>query len=164
MTEVRDGIQSPLLRRFHDYWAEKRGSRRFPSRADIDPIEFSFALGHVSLIDVLYEPLRFRYRLVASHITDHLGYEMTGRFVSEVPEPRMRTYTVIRYTNAVMAGAAVHEAGDVLADGRYWRHETLFLPLSADDVIINMLAVCRVTDRPRVLPEREWQPLTSRGL
>ena len=40
------------LLRLYTYWADKRNSREFPSRREIDPIEFKFALSRVSLIDV----------------------------------------------------------------------------------------------------------------
>jgi len=39
----------------------EEGERRFPARADIDPLDFGYVLGHVMLLDVLRDPLRFRY-------------------------------------------------------------------------------------------------------
>jgi hypothetical protein len=135
MAEIRDSTRHPVIRRFYDYWDEKRGDRPFPSRADIDPLDFKFALGRVSLIDVTHDPLRFRYRIVASYLTEHLGYEMTGKFADEIPEPATRDYTIGRYTDAVMAHAPVHELGDVVIDGRHWAQEVLLLPLARDGVV-----------------------------
>ena len=149
MPEIRDTIRHPLLRQFYDYWDSRRGERRFPARSALDPMDFKFALGRASLVDVMRDPLRFRYRLVASYLTDHLGFEMTGKLADEIPAPGMRAYTVASYTRAVEANAPLHQAEDVMLDGQRWRHEALFLPLSTDGDTIDMLAVCRVTDPPK---------------
>src|SRR5215467_5972175 len=68
MATLRDGIQSEMLRRLHDYWDAKRGDRLFPARRDLDPLEFGFALGHVVLVEVTRPPLRFRFRLVGTEV------------------------------------------------------------------------------------------------
>jgi hypothetical protein len=54
------------LRRLLAYWQERRGARRFPARGDVDPVEFRYALGHVSMVDVVGDPPRFRFRLVST--------------------------------------------------------------------------------------------------
>ena len=46
------------------YWRQKKGDRRAPTRADIDPAEIKRLLPYVGLVDVERSPLRFRYRLV----------------------------------------------------------------------------------------------------
>ena len=45
-------IQHPILKRMVAFWDEKRGGREWPLRAHFDPLEFWFAVGYVSLIDV----------------------------------------------------------------------------------------------------------------
>ena len=144
-------IEHPILQRMYRYWDAKRGGRRYPSRADIDPMDFKFALGRVSLVDVLRDPLRFRYRIVATQLTEHLGYEMTGKLADEIPEPDVRDYTILGYTRAVAAESAVHDAGEIVVDRRRWTMESLFLPLSTDGSTIDMLLVCRITERPKKL-------------
>ena len=141
-----------VARRLYRYWSARRAGKSFPSRDDIDPLDFTFALGHVSLVEVFYSPLRFHYRLVSTALTEHLGYEMTGKPLDDIPEPEMRAFTRDFYTKAVDLAAPLYEAGAVVKDGRRWRHETLVLPLSADASTINMLLIYRRTDRPIVLP------------
>ncbi len=34
------------------YWLEKRGDRLFPAKAEIDPVEFPYILGYVTLVEV----------------------------------------------------------------------------------------------------------------
>lgn len=136
------------LKRLYRYWAERRGGRAFPARGDIDPVEFSYALGRVSLIEVLESPRRYYYRLVSTQLTDHLGYEMTGKFVDEIPEPEMRSFAERQYLRAVERRAPLYQSDEVVLDGRRWRHETLELPLSADGRNVNMLMIYRATSEP----------------
>jgi hypothetical protein len=65
-SDVRDlpsQIEDRRLAQLYDYWLSRKGSRRFPSRGDIDPLDFRYVLGHVMLVDVLRDPVRFRVRL-----------------------------------------------------------------------------------------------------
>ena len=52
MADFRERIQHPDLRTLYDYWNERRRERRWPARADINPVDLKFALGNLSLIDV----------------------------------------------------------------------------------------------------------------
>ena len=47
--EARD----PRLLRLHEYWREKCAGRQFPDRADLDPVDFPYILGYVTLVDVI---------------------------------------------------------------------------------------------------------------
>lgn len=141
-----------VLTRLYDYWLQRRGAKQFPSRNDIDPVDFRFALGRVSLIDVLDRPRRFRYRLVGTMVTEHLGYEMTGKFLDELPDSEVRAYLEQLYAQAVEDRAPLYEGDRVVLDGRLWKHETLVLPLSTDDRSVDMLMIYRATERPQPLP------------
>jgi hypothetical protein len=146
--QLEGATTDAVLKRLYDYWCERRRGKRYPSRRDIDPAEFSFALGRVSLIDVFDAPCRFRYRLVATTLTENLGYEMTGKFLDQIPQSETRAYTEAFYTKALAAQAPFHARDEVVLDGRRWKHEALVLPLSADGVTIDMLMIYRATDRP----------------
>jgi len=53
-------IREPKLGRLYEYWTKRKGSQRLPARRDIDPLDFSYILGSIMLLDVLDDPLRFR--------------------------------------------------------------------------------------------------------
>jgi hypothetical protein len=76
-------IKSPTLQQALAYWNEKRGHRPMPARADIDPMEMIPILPHVILLDVLRDPLDFRYRLIGTLVEDHMSAPYTGRRFSE---------------------------------------------------------------------------------
>src|SRR3546814_7311855 len=90
-------------------------------------------MGLVTLVDVERDPLRFRFRLVASPVTRHLGYELTGRYLDEVPERDMRSYLDSAYRRLATERVCLHESGERILDRRIWRHESLLLPCCAAD-------------------------------
>jgi hypothetical protein len=69
----------PVLEELHAYWLSRCRGRAFPARADIDPIDIPSLLEHLLLVDVLRDPLDFRYRLVGGHIVTHAGSIAPGR-------------------------------------------------------------------------------------
>ncbi len=154
LTEIQgpEGLElesgNKTLKRLYGYWAARRGAKRYPSRDDIDPIDFGYALGHVSLIEAMQNPPRFRYRLVSGSLTARLGYEMTGKFLDEVPESEMRAYTARIYAMALAKGVPLHLRDQVTLDGRRWNYEALILPLSSDGYTVDILMIYRLADRP----------------
>ena len=81
-------IRSPILRQGLAYWNVKRRERLMPARADIDPMEIIPILPNVVLLDVLRDPLDFRYRLIGTVIEEHMSEPYTGRRFSELSHQR----------------------------------------------------------------------------
>ena len=77
-------IQDRRLRRLYEYWVEKRGDRRAPARADINPTEIPDLLGYVNIFEVQDKPRDFKVRLNGSEVTRMLGQEITGKWWSDV--------------------------------------------------------------------------------
>jgi hypothetical protein len=61
-----------------DYWLAKRGPRRCPDKADIDPTEIGSLLPHIVLLDAAPPGGEFRYRLAGSRVTQMNGRELRG--------------------------------------------------------------------------------------
>jgi len=135
-------IEQPSLRQLYAYWDEKRRGRRFPARADIDPLELGFVLGNLSLIDVLQDPLRFRFRLQGTMAVSRLGYDLTGKFVDEIPDPEYRRVTLDTYRKVVEQARPMRAVREQMYDLKTHRYEIVWLPLSDDDETINMLIAC----------------------
>jgi hypothetical protein len=68
-----------VLATLHGYWLSCCRGRPFPPRADIDPIDIPALLEYLVLIDVLNDPLDFRYRLVGGHIAAQTGRSLQGQ-------------------------------------------------------------------------------------
>jgi hypothetical protein len=134
-------IRDPRLRRFYDYWLGKCGGRRFPARRDIDPLDFPYLLGNLMLMDVLRDPRRFRVRLHGTNVVARMNYDMTGKFLDEVPRPEYRAYVLERCLGLVASGAPLVLMNDLIVDGWVSRYEALWLPLSDDGIEVDLL-VC----------------------
>jgi hypothetical protein len=133
-------IKHAKLCRLYEYWRSKRGERRLPARADVDPVEFSFALGHIMLIDVLREPLTFRVRLHGTEMIRRVGYEMTGKNLYDLPvESKYRDYVLARCEGLVARPEPLIVTNDRTLQNRLREYEALWLPFSDDGTSVNML-------------------------
>jgi hypothetical protein len=135
-------IERPILRRLYELWKGRCGARLFPARGDFYPHDFAFALGNLSLVDVLREPLRFRVRLQGSNSAARLGWDITGRFFDDIPDPEYRALTSETYERIVEDQRPRREVRAIVLDNRPHRYEIVWLPLAADGATIDMIMAC----------------------
>ena len=84
-TRTLDQINSSSLRRLSQYWHSKTApGQPLPYRKDIDAVDLRDLLPIISISDVEYEPLRFRYRLVGTRVVEYNHQEFTGKYLGEV--------------------------------------------------------------------------------
>lgn len=135
----------PEVRGLYLYWAEKRGGKRLPARADIDPIEMREWLGRLLLYEVVAGDdgaADFRYRLVGSRLVHVFGADLTGKRVSEgsyMSDPAI----TLNNLRAVLANGRPRYRTDRLPglSNRATTLERLFLPLASDGETPDMLLV-----------------------
>jgi hypothetical protein len=132
-------IAEPRLQKLYAYWSSVRGARRLPARRDIDPLEFAYVLGHVMLVDVLRDPLRFRVRLHGSEMAIRTSRDLTGKLLDDLPGGDFRDYVVERCRGLVESAQPLRIEQDRALDGRQYRYEALWLPLSDDGATVSML-------------------------
>ena len=85
----RPALITPVLKRGMDYWQSKCSGDRLPARQDIDPGEIKDLLPHIILSDVLPsmrhdEPCDYRFRLMGTHVEEHMSSRRSGLRLSEV--------------------------------------------------------------------------------
>lgn len=130
------------LEKLYAYWCAKKGERRAPARADIDPLEIARLLPHVTLVDVERAPLRFRYRLVGTEIVRNVGDDFTGRYLDSFLRLSHRDAMAAEFTRVVESALpSISDWEYTRGDGRHVRYERLVLPLMADGVTVDMLFV-----------------------
>ncbi len=133
---------SEALRPLYLYWLAVRGEKLIPSRADIDPVTIPRELlPNIVLMDIILSPLRFRYRLMGTAITEMLGVDWTGRYVDELPGGGVHE----QCAETLKAG----KPGVYFSDQRRYdpnlmqhkslRYERLLLPLSDGGQSVTML-------------------------
>lgn len=147
VTDLAAEIVEPRLQKLYAYWSRVRGTRRLPARRDIDPLEFAYVLGHVILIDVLRDPLRFRMRLHGSELAVRANYDLTGKLLDDMPGADFRNYVIDRCRGLVETAEPLRIEQDRALDGRLHRYEALWLPLSDDGTTVSML-MCGMIYRP----------------
>ena len=134
------GIRTPILQRLHDDWENRRRGRAFPARSDFDVLDLKYIIGQLALVDVGYDPMRFRFRLHGTGISQRVGYEMTGKDVDELPPPVVRSLVRRHFIAVVEQRVPLVEVRErPIMDDRVLASETLVLPLSRDGVTIDTL-------------------------
>jgi len=141
LVEFRKRLGGKDQRRLLDYWHAKRGSRRMPARADIDPAELVPLLPNLMLIDAAGDPLRFRFRLVGTRVARASGEDRTGHFLDEYPFFRAYPSVLEQYRQVVT------EIEPLLATeiffnrehGTAYDVERLLLPLGQGEARADML-------------------------
>jgi hypothetical protein len=129
------------------YWRGKAAGRTMPSRADIDPTEIPALLPDVMLIE-RGEGGRYRYRLIGTENQRAHGINATGRYLDEVlPGPEYRAHVLGLYDECMENRRALYSECLFFAAARRdpERHtKVLFLPLSPDEIAVNMILVVQV--------------------
>ena len=80
-----DDLPVRKMRDLYQYWLNIRGDKLMPSRADFNPADIVAILPHITIVNVERNPLRFKLVLVGSESVKAIGYEVTGKYLSEIP-------------------------------------------------------------------------------
>jgi hypothetical protein len=124
-------IEAPYMQAALDRWRAAARGGTLPSERAADPLGLAEAAGYAALIDVLRNPLDFRFRYFGADMAAVLNADYTGRRVSEL-EPR-------RYIGLLMEGyvsaangrdPVLHHLRMRLDARRQWSYSRLLLPLS----------------------------------
>lgn len=145
-------VQRPRLRRLLAYWQARRGDRVMPGRQDIDPLDLSWLLGNISLVDVVHgaDRPRYRFRLVGTRAVQRFGYDPTGRWLDDLPEPAYRQHVAKAYAEVLQHRLPLVERLDMLIDNRTHDYEILRLPLSSDGETIDMILLAADFFNPEI--------------
>ncbi|MEK9968735.1 MAG: PAS domain-containing protein [Ferrovibrio sp.] len=159
ITPVAESDLDERLSGLIGYWAGKRQGRRFPARADFDPLELKTLLGHLLMVDVVRGPddsLRFRYRLFGSEFVFYHGADLTGRWLDEIANAGFRNELLALYRGLVTDGEMRTLSYDYLVGDRRHRFQAVLLPLSNDGKTVNIVLGCGV---PVGTPDYEIPPV-----
>lgn len=142
-SDVSPTMSHPDTKAIYDYWNRKRGARRMPCRADIDPAEISaHLLPFLSLIEVVADDRRYVYRLMGTAEVQVRGFDPTGKSVYEGFLAPDVADAISRYNKVVATRAPHLDPVPFKVDGaHYLTNETIFLPLSDDGSSVNKILV-----------------------
>ena len=158
------GIRDTRLQQLYADWEARRHGREFPARTDFTPHDFAYVLGNLSLLDVAYDPLRFRYRVHATKLAQRIGLELTGKWVHEIPNSGHAEGARAHFTEVVNRRTPIiyRREQEFVTDNLPHNCEILALPLARDGSTIDMLMSAFVWDSPplsvQVQPVRAIYP------
>ncbi len=136
-------IRHPILKRMVAFWDRQRHGRDWPMRADFDPLEFWFAVGYVSLIDVVAatgsQPRRYFFRLDGTRQVDLFGVDFTGKFLDQVYDAAGLRVAEQSYGAAVDQAVPQYHVRQVEFHERPIQYEIVILPLSKTGERVDML-------------------------
>jgi hypothetical protein len=128
----------PLFR----YWDRKRGDRRMPRRADIDPTELVGFLPSLMIVDVVPDARRYVYRLVGTREVQARGRDPTGRAVGEAFIGSSRESVLANYDRVSLTGKAHIDLKTVITvRERLDNSHVIFLPLSENGETVSQILV-----------------------
>ena len=135
-------LRSTINRQALEYWIKIRGTRAMPSRADLDPLDIRQILPHVVLLDVVSDPLDFRYRLIGTKVVSQLNNDHTGKWMSEIPH--QKPPSTIWSSCETVVNQRLPMTTQIPYEGRnkdFAVSEDIVMPLSADGMNVTMLFV-----------------------
>lgn len=142
--ELRLHNWHPRLVQLYRYWRSLHHGELLPSRRDFDPAAVSRLLPTMWLVDVLREPMRFRYRLIGTRIRDAGERDVTGSFLDEAhPEIAARD-GFARFREIVGSGRPSWRRGRpflFVHHQDFHEIENLFLPLAGDGKTVDMVLI-----------------------
>jgi hypothetical protein len=129
----------PNLEQLLAYWRGKRKGDLVPGRSDIDPIEIPRLMPDVALVDILHDPLDYRYRLVGTRLVEMMGGERTGLRMREIFTPEAITATVALMEMLIARREPLAFEGRMFwLERNYREFQALVLPLASDGSRVDM--------------------------
>lgn len=127
------------LQRLYDYWGERRAPAAMPARAAIDPLDFRYILGYVTLVEVELAPRRYRFRLDGSILAMLSGMDYTGKYLDQLGMPDYVDFVAASYDRVVdhLQPYAYRKQGAF--DTKSFDEETLILPLGRDGRVEHLM-------------------------
>ena len=133
---------APPVQPLHDYWQEACDGVLPVPKARIDALALPpTLLAHILLVDVLFDPPDFRYRLIGTEITRFIGRDSTGKRLSELHYPEAVGDRIQRVYSAVASSGEVIYVEDPAdwASKDFVRMATLLLPASSDGERVDLI-------------------------
>ena len=133
-------FERPELQDLLEIWRSKRQGLPFPRRADLSPFDLKAHLGHLFLLDVERDPLRFRYRLIGTAITSVVDRDATGCYFEDIYSGRLLE-TVVEVMSWVVRERAPLRIFSRTGHGRnrVYLYDGLLLPLAKDGETVDMI-------------------------
>lgn len=134
-------FEHAFLAELVNIWQQRKGARAMPSRQDLDPLTMPPALlPHIFMIDVIAgPPIRYRWRLLGTHVTASLGRDSTGKYFDEMYATEHFDMLAIPMRWVSEHKRPLRNVGrSSFADKEWIAYESVYVPLSDDGENVNI--------------------------
>ena len=138
---------APKIKALYDYWQSIRpAGDLLPGRRHFDPVDIPELLPNLWMIDVLRDPLRFRFRLVGTEIVRFAGRDVTGLWLDEFFEGYGDSEAFRFHRDCTLTGQPAYRRAGLLFNpaGSPLEAERLYLPLAQDGRHVDILLVMTI--------------------
>jgi hypothetical protein len=124
-----EDLHDPRLKRLYDYWRSRCAGAAMPARSAIDPLDFRYILGYVTLVEVELQPRRYRFRLDGSILAMLSGMDYTGKYLDALGMPDYIDFVAASYDRVVDHARPYAYRKQGAFDTMTFDEETVILPL-----------------------------------
>lgn len=122
------------------FWDLRRAARTMPSRRDFLAEEFRPWFGHIRMLAVELEPLRFKVTLEGTAIRDLSGEDFTGRYLDDAYKAAHRETLLGPYRECVRTrGPRLDTLLPGMALQNFTVLERLMLPCGEDERVTHLI-------------------------
>lgn len=122
-------------------WLDRCKAGELPARAAFDPLDMRKLLGRIVIVDVLSDPLRFRFRLVGTEWVTRFGFDPTNTLVEDFPRVQSRAFIKDVMSKTVQERVPLMVRRSVIIDNQYFRYGMLLMPLASDGKAVDMIMI-----------------------
>jgi hypothetical protein len=137
------GITHPDLLTLFTLWNAQRGDKEMPLPGALQPRDMKHFLSHIHLYDVIDGGKDFRTRVIGTRLAAALGFDATGKLVSNHPDLARRARFQKALSAVMTSRKPMHLRTDKTEVERGLRHEVqaLWLPLGRDGVVEQIIGL-----------------------
>ena len=141
LTEIPHGFsESQFITSLVSHWKSKRRDDRLPARSDFPAESLKPWMGCITLVDVVRDPMRFRWRLIGTTVTEHMGRDSGGKWFEDLYDAPTLAKHVSAYRTAVERGGPAYFRGNLQYVNKDYRYfNSVHLPLAEDGTTVDML-------------------------
>jgi hypothetical protein len=132
------GTEQRLTFRLLSYWNRIRGTREFPSLADVNIAEIS-EIYHLTFTIALSPDGDHSFHYFGPELAGIVGEDVTGHLLEEAFNGTMLGNLVGFYDKVVAQRAPVSESSQFFMEGKEIRYRSLIVPLSSNGTDIDYL-------------------------
>ena len=136
-------LQSPILSEIYQFWLGLCVDSRLPSRADFSPLDLNARLlPYIAIADVVRkgDQLRFRWRLVGTHITEKMDRDVTGLYFEDIYAGDNHENLLAAYVWPAQNAKPLRWFGNSEFVEKHWlTFECVGMPLASDGKTVDKL-------------------------